>query len=335
MNKNKVRDLIKNKQLPDNCENAELKETHISWIILCKNYAFKIKRPVKLSFLNFSTLQKRKEFCSLELELNRRLEPEMYLDVIPITADMFNNHVDNDEIIDYAVKMKRLDNNKEMVEMIKQDKADKKDIDKLAKKIARFHQKTHVVKNAFNTSAFEKDYDKILDEKEFIIENYGNDRFQKIKKNVERSHEYLNSHRNFMNDRIINGFRKDCHGDLNIHNIFLYDEPVIFDCIEFNKELRQIDILNEIAFLTVDLEFYDKQELSDRFFNKYLDYMNIENGQQERQLFYYYKSYRANIRAYVTLIHEKYSNQDNPDQTAMNDIEKYFALMDRYMQEVC
>jgi hypothetical protein len=146
---------------------------------------------------------------------------------------------------------------------------------------------------------------------------------------VEASQKYLNQHRDFLNQRVISGFIRDCHGDLNAKNIFLYDEPIIFDCIEFNDEHRHIDVLNEIAFFCVDLDFFDRPDFSNLFYHHYLDaYGTLENGEANR-LFHYYKNYRANIRVKVTLLHAKNSEQ-GMDAIHADDVKKYLTFMNDY-----
>ncbi len=331
MDKKQIQHIINNCLLPDNCENIELNETHISWILLTENFAFKIKRPVTFSFLDFSTHDKREFFCREELKLNRRLEPDMYISVLPVTENrgIVENETD-DKVIDYAVKMKRMDNRLEMDKLLNEDKITTLHIDKLAKKIARFHQEAKVVKNAFRTLDFHAKYADIQKQADFIAGNIGAKWKQKVEKCVQQSFEYLNANRNFSNDRIISGFQRDCHGDLNARNIFLYNEPVIFDCIEFNSEYRHIDVLNDIAFLCVDLDFYGKNDLSDEFYSKYLYYSGMEDESQSKQLFHYYKSYRANVRAKVKLINAAKTRRNN-NSKELSDAEKYIILMENYM----
>ena len=119
MDKKQVKRIAGNCSFPGKCDEAKVSETHISWIILSEEYAYKIKRPVKLSFLDFSTLEKRKHFCEEELKLNRRLEPEMYLDVLPVTADLrIEEAASGEDTIDYALKMKRMENQREMSKLL-------------------------------------------------------------------------------------------------------------------------------------------------------------------------------------------------------------------------
>jgi len=332
MNNEQVQILANNCSLPDTCQNVTRIETHISWIVLTDQYAFKIKRPVKYSFLDFSTLEKRKYFCNQEIVLNKRLAPNMYLRVVPISREMLGDK-HSEEIVDYAVQMKRMDNDREMGNLLAKNKVAEHDIDKLVDKIARFHQKAEIVKNAFNTVGFQSNYEEIKDDIDYIQAKIGDEWVSKIEESIEESNVYLNEHRNYINERIIRGYRKNCHGDLSSHNIFLYDDPVIFDCIEFNDKFRHIDVLNEIAFLCTDLDFYDQQKLGERFYTGYINKMGFADDEQTRKMFNYYKSYRANVRAKVTLLHEKKSNGNN-NPKAPEDIRKYIDLMESYIKNI-
>ena len=332
MDKEQVEYLVNRCTLPDTCSNVQLMETHISWIILTDKYAFKIKKPVSFSFLDFSTSEKRKFYCRQELKLNRRLAPEMYLHVIPLTQAMAGTETGGDEVVDHAVQMKRMDNRLEMDLMLKQDHVTMDHIDSLAAKIAGFHKKARVLKNAFNTLLFHDRFADIQQVSAFLAEHAGEEWRQKTDFSIRKSYIYLNSIRNLSNHRVITGFQKDCHGDLNTGNIFLYDDPVIFDCIEFNSDYRRIDVLNDIAFLCVDLEFFDKPEMSERFYRKYLEFNGLDEEPQNRKLFMYYKSYRANIRAKVTLMNMM-EHENTPDVQKLEDVKKYISLMDMYLED--
>lgn len=334
MKKEQVHTLANNHRLPGNFEDPKIISTHISWVILGKKYAYKIKRPVKFSFADFSSLEKRKTFCNKEVELNSRLAPDMYLKVLPITKNMLDEGNGEEKIIDYAVQMKRMDNSKEMANLLEKDEVTEQHIVKLAEKIADFHRKAQIVKNVFNTTEFHENFAKIENEYPLIEKELGKEWVKKINESIEKSHVYLNASRNFINQRIILGYRKDCHGDLSAHNIFLYDDPVIFDCIEFNKEFRQIDILNEVAFLCTDLDFYEKQNLSDIFYNKYLELMGFTENEDDRKLFNYYKAYRANVRAKVTLLNVKQNPENKRDDKIFDEVKRYLDLMSGYMKNL-
>ena len=317
---------------PDSCQNSAFTETHISWIVITDQYAFKVKRPVTLPFLDFSTPEKRKFYCNQEVKLNRRLAPDMYLGIVPITSSLSTGKMDqdsDDDIIDYAVQMKRMDNKKEMHKMLAENKVTEEHLEKLARKIAQFHQNTQIVKNAFNTAGMINEFAAIRD---VLDDDTGNQLIsvesKKIVNNcIEKSKNYLNENRSFLNDRILNDFQRDCHGDLNATNIFLYEDPVIFDCIEFNDDFRYIDILNEIAFLCVDLDFYDYEQAGDVYYRNYLQFAGMKEDENSRKLFSFYKSYRANIRAKVTLI----SYKEHPeDKQKLQDAKRYINLMNKY-----
>ena len=314
---------------PDSCKNKELVETHISWIALTDQYAFKVKRPVTYSFLDFSILEKRQYFCRREVELNRRLAPEMYLGVLPITEEgvIEEDEASGKEIIDYAVQMERMDNALKMDRLLEENKVSESDLNRLAAKIARFHQDSKAIKDVFDTPGFQEKFEDILSIMDDAGEWLGKEWVKKIKNCVQRSDTYLNGHRSYFNERIIEGFRRDGHGDLNASNIFLYDDPVIFDCIEFNDEFRHLDILNDIAFLCVDLDFYGPESMSEYFYNTYLDYVKMKREEASDRLFSYFKCYRANVRAKVTALSLKESNEQDPD---LADVRKYLELMNQY-----
>ncbi len=317
--------------LPGTDRNYEFKETHISWLILSSDYVFKIKRPVKFSFLDFSTLEKRKFYCHQELRLNRRLAPEMYLNVLPLYSGMLQDTTNGkkNEIIDYAVQMKRMNNEKEMDNMLESDKVTPGHINKLAGTIASFHKQVDTIKKTFDTENLQELYADINSVISYITEKEGSKWADKINDCIEKSNNFLQHNKEFLISRNLNGYRKDCHGDLNSHNIFLYDDPVIFDCIEFNEEFRQIDILNDIAFLCVDLDFFNKKDLRKQFYQKYFRYSGIDDMPDSRRLFMYYMSYRANIRAKVTLISARKKNSSG-NGTEIKDAKKYIDLMVKY-----
>lgn len=330
MKREEIDRLIENWEFDGESASLELVETHISWVILSDNFAFKIKRPVKYSFVDFSTLRKRRHYCCEEIKLNSRLAPEMYISVLPVTEKMLEGGAmdDDDRIIDYMVKMERMDSEREMDRLLATKEVRKHEIEKLAEKIAGFHKRVRIIKNAFDTIDFQETFNDISGIKEYVKKELGLDYESIIKRSTGLSDSYLNSRRSYFNDRIIRNFRRNCHGDLNASNIFLYNDPVIFDCIDFNKKLRFIDVLNEIAFLCVDLDFYGFDELSEHFYNTYIEAYGAGESELSRQLFMYYKAYRANVRAKVTAISDM--DDDGGEANKREAVKKYLDLLDRY-----
>src|SRR5690606_904967 len=144
----------------------------------------------------------------------------------------------------------------------------------------------------------------------------------------------LKKNTQLMTDRLENGFYRDCHGDLHSRNIFLLPQPVPFDCIEFNDELRQIDVLNEVAFLCMDLDAFGRHDLSETFLSHYNQFFPAMKTPEERALFIYYKMYRANIRAKVNGLRAKSAISEDERTIALATAKKYLIKMHNYMQEI-
>jgi uncharacterized protein len=284
-----------------NLEGNNLIETHISWVILGPNYAYKIKKPVTFSFLDFSTLKRRKYFCEKEVTLNQRLAKKMYIGVAPIFKEAsgiisFNASPD---IADYAVVMKKMNRALEMDKLVQQSgKIQPAIILALAKKLAEFHKNAAVIPGKYNIDELRVRFNDIGDIGNTLDETYSS----LIKKAIRHSDLFLAGHTELFSRRQAEGFVRDVHGDLHTGNIFLYRNPVIFDCIEFDDNMRRIDILDEVAFLCMDLESYGCTDLSDLFYNQYLAFSGLEATESNHELFRYYKLYRANIRAKIALI---------------------------------
>lgn len=332
MNIEQINKLRNSAELPGKGENPDLKETNISWVILFEDVAYKIKRPVKYSFVDFSSLENRYYYCQQEIELNRRLAPEMYLDVIPVTTRMTGDSNDGSQTIDYMVKMKRMDNSREMHQMLEQKQVPENSIENLAGTIAAFHQNIEIIRKPFDTSAFQEMYADLQSVESFTRENAGEKYADIINKSIEKSDAFLKKHAEILNDRVEKGFTRNCHGDLNAYNIFLCNEPVVFDCLEFNESFRHIDVLNEIAFLCVDLDFFDQHHLSDIFTKRYSEHSGLMESPETHELLSYYKSYRANIRAKVTLISAR-DNRHGDNSGQIGEACRYLRLMDQYLGE--
>lgn len=307
-------------------------ETHISWVLLCPNFVYKIKKPVKLSFLDFSTLALRKRFCKHEIDLNRRLASSMYLKVVSINQGADHRLVcDGDgEVIEYAVKMKRIDNELEMRKMLIKNKANKASLIDLAKQVAHFHAGTEQITGVATAEDLLSDFSDILQIQDFTIKRLGSEFGDKLEVLVNEATVFLEDNSVAITNRSRSGMIRDCHGDLHSGNIFLTAPPIIFDCIEFNDHFRQIDILNEVAFFCMDLEFYQRQDLAKVFMKAYIDEMQIQFGAFEQRLFLFYKFYRANVKTKVNAIKsmQEQNGHDKKDRGSL--FEEYFKLMVDY-----
>lgn len=331
MDKYQISKLIKHGTYKSNLLNGKLIETHISWVILTKKFTFKIKKKMHYSFLNYSSLSKREFYCEKELLLNSRIS-DIYIDVLPIKRLKNNLYIGEGkgEIVDYTVRMKRMQIAKQMNFLLQKEMVNKTQIDVLAKKIAVFHQGADIIYNPFKKIQSKKEFNDILSVADWIKTNLENRYSRLIGKAVRNSDAFLDLNENNIKNRIKNGFWRDGHGDLHSKNIFLYRDPVIFDCIEFNDSFRQIDVLNEVAFLCMDLEAFQYEDLSKRFMKTYLEVFSCRKGYMEERLFTYYKSYRANVRAKVNALRAMQANNSRVRNEYIREIKKYLNLMDHY-----
>ncbi|HOY07244.1 MAG TPA: AAA family ATPase [Saprospiraceae bacterium] len=333
-----IQSLASGGQFPGASQPVECVETHISWLILTPDYAFKIKKPIRLAFLDFSTPEKRAFCCAEEVRLNARLAPEMYLDVLPVckqpddtlkigTATVY------EYVIDYAVRMKRMDNSRQMDLLLQQNAVTEKDMADMAQLLAPFHRSVVLLPEQapYRPDDNRADFEDLFLLKKEILRLFGPqagptlDRWKNLVENfLERCEPRLH-------ERVKTGFRVDGHGDLHGRNIFLLPQgPLVFDCIEFNPHLRQIDVLSELAFLCMDLDAGGHHELSEAFMRYYLAlWPCIENAEDEH-IFVYFKAYRANVRLKVALL----GLEQHSDTTGEKDAKTYWALLEKYLEKV-
>jgi aminoglycoside phosphotransferase family enzyme len=304
-----------------------LKQTHISWVILAGEYAYKIKKPVKNSFLDFSTLEKRKYYCEREVQLNKRLAGEMYVNVLPLfkTEDEISLQGENRNIADYAVLMTRMDSAMEMDRLLENGKVTRRQIAQLARQVADFHKKAEIIKTPFDPAEQQQRFRDLETVGDLIALRLGETAWPLIRQAVDWSAGILKTHLAVFEERVSLGFIRDVHGDLHSGNIFLGKAPVIFDCIEFDDRLRQIDVLDEVAFLSMDLEALGSPALAEHFYQTYLANFPMPETPETRLLFNYYKCYRANVRAKVSAL------KSVQDAAYVPHVKRYMALLKKYL----
>ena len=335
MTKEQINKLVAEGEFPETNCHRELIETHISWVILCDQFVYKIKKPVHFSFLDFSTIELRNYFCEKEIELNKRLSDNIYIDVQPVHIRQDDFVIGGTEgiIIDYAVRMYKQDRNKQMDRLLAHNQVTNSDIKNLAEKIALFHKRTAVIYNKDFLDVQEK-FNDLGAEKEFLEENIGEQSGNIISHAIEASDAFMEKNKELLAQRLHAGFFRDCHGDLHSRNIFLLPDPQPFDCIEFNDDIRQIDVLNEVAFLCMDLDAFERKDLSELFINYYNHFFPAIATTKEKQLFVYFKSYRANIRAKVNSLRARSAGDSGSKMGALSVVEKYLVLMDGYIRSL-
>jgi aminoglycoside phosphotransferase family enzyme len=165
----------------------------------------------------------------------------------------------------------------------------------------------------------------------FLVGETGDRSSELISQAIEISNSFIKKHATRLEYRLKEGFFRDCHGDLHSRNIFLLPSPQPFDCIEFNDDLRQIDVLNEVAFLCMDLDVFGRQDLSALFMDEYNKHFPAMKTAGDRSLFIYYKSYRANIRAKVNSLRAGTATDKSEKKKALLTADKYLNMMYGYL----
>jgi aminoglycoside phosphotransferase family enzyme/predicted kinase len=277
-------------------------ETHISWVVLAGDYAYKFKKPLDLGFLDFSTLEKRRAACEDEVRLNRRLAPGLYIDVLAITGTPDDPSMGgNGPAIEYAVRMRRFDRACELDRLLAADALPVERIDELARLVARFHdtlppataEGPHGTPQVALANA-DANFEHVL-ELEHAPDIVG--RITALRRWTQSEHARVAPR---MTRRLREGWVRECHGDLHLANMVLHEnEVVVFDCIEFNPALRWIDVMAEIAFTVMDLRHRGRLDYAQRFLN---DYLEASGDYAGLAVLRFYLVYRAMVRAKIAAI---------------------------------
>ncbi|MCE7743336.1 MAG: hypothetical protein GOP50_12870 [Candidatus Heimdallarchaeota archaeon] len=318
--KEKVELLSKPSIYPHNTDlNIQVIETNISWVFLTGSFAYKMKKEIKFGeILDFSTLEKRCTACENEIVFNRRLASSIYLESVSLTSDFKISGEGSP--IECLVKMKQLDQSDLLLEQVNKGKDISNELlVDLAKTIFDFHQK-NIISPKF--SVFDNIFEK-WDENFRTTKSYPKFPFNEDLE--KRVYAYLKNHKDYFEKRGEEGKIVDGHGDLILANIFKSDKGVIiFDCIEFNEMLRIQDILEEITFLAMDLDFHEMAQKSNLFLSSYLK-QTEENLTPDSPIIHFYKSYRAYVRAKV------YFSQSIQEQSEQKKTE-FVDLASKYME---
>ena len=306
----------------------ELVQTHISFVFLTRRFVYKVKKAVNLGFLDFTTLEKRRFFCEKELELNRRLCGDMYLEVVPINKADVIKIKGAGETVEYAVKMKRMPQEKMMNRLLEENKVDNRLIDRIAKIITDFHSKAETNKriSEFGSSSIETNWKENFEQtEEFVGVTLSAEDFKLIRGKINA---FMKNNVLLFEKRKTEGRIRDCHGDVHSGNIFVTNGIYIFDAIEFNERIRFTDVAADVAFLAMDLDFRERPNLSSFFVERYVEY----SGDRElMRLLPFYKCYRAYVRGKVTSFELKDPNVSGEEKkSARKEAKAYFKLASTY-----
>jgi aminoglycoside phosphotransferase family enzyme/predicted kinase len=308
-------------------ENVEAIETHISRVFLAGDFAYKLKKPVRFDFLDFSTPAARESACREELRLNRRLAPGIYLDVVPITrqADLSFEIDGRGETVDWLVVMKRMPPEEMLDARIKRLKLAPSDVDRVAQHLVAFYRELKPA--AISATKYrERFLEHVRQNRDELLK----DQHRLPRNIVQRVHGFqiqlLQFRSEWFDQRVISGCVVDGHGDLRPEHICLTEPVAIFDCIEFNEEFRLLDMADELAFLSMECDLLGAAWVGEQILGKL---SQVADDHPPQELIHFYKAYRACVRAKVGALRFDQLKGSAKSQ-AYDDAMAHLELADRY-----
>ena len=284
---------------PESPARIELEETHISWVFLTENFAYKLKKPVRFDFLDFSTPQRRQAACAAEVQLNRRLAPHVYLGVLPVTRRRGGLELDGaGEPVDWLVKMHRLPSDASLLRRLASGAAERDDAARLAATLSQFYSRLRPLRIAPERYRSQTERHVRQNRRELLDERHGFDRIL-----VERIHEaqlrLLRLASQLFDQRVLAGRIVEGHGDLRPEHIYLLSTPTVIDCVEFNAEYRQNDVADELSFLAMECGAEGACWFGEEVVRRCGDAIG---DRPPEDLLHFYRSYRACVRAKVVAL---------------------------------
>jgi len=317
---------------PEPTRGVALIQTHISWVFITDNFAYKVKKPVDLGFLNFTTLRRRHHYLQEELSLNRRLCPEIYLGVLPIVQGPEGLCIGGKgNPIEYILKMVRMPQDRMMDEVADRGELQKEHLDRIIDRLVPFYAMaaTGPRINKYGEPAIiaYNHEENFVRTQALTGQLFSRELFEEIR---DFARSFLSRHRALFLKRIREGRIRDCHGDLHMKNICLADGIHIFDCIEFNHRFRYGDVAADIDFLAMDLDFHGFGDLSRHFVARFAE---ASRDPELLQMLDFYKCYRAYVRGKI----HAFTAQDpaqGPEARAqaLKTGRAYFALAGEYAE---
>ncbi|MBW4555769.1 MAG: AAA family ATPase [Trichormus sp. ATA11-4-KO1] len=281
-------------------EPIQLIQTHVSYVLLTGDYAYKLKKSVNFGFLDFSTLAKRQHFCQEELRLNQRGAAELYLEVLPVTFVGEQYHLGGTgEAVEYVLKMRQFPQELLFTTLFEQGKLTEAHLEELGQVVAEYHAKAAI-------NDYIRSFGEVPQVRAAIDENYqqthkyigGPQTQSQFEETKQYTDNFFAAHPELFASRVQNNYIRECHGDLHLRNIALWhDKIILFDCIEFNEPFRFVDVMYDVAFTVMDLEARQRQDLGNAFLNTYVEQTGDWEGLQVLPL---YLSRQAYVRAKVT-----------------------------------
>ncbi len=307
----KVAFLLRPESYPERPRRVEAKETHMSWVFLTDAYAYKLKKPVRYPFLDFSTIESRRTNCEEEIRLNRRLAPEDYLETVPLGLDASGRLcLGGGHPVDWLVKMRRLGADRVLDQAIRANAVAQSDIRRLGAKLAAFYRRAprmDLTPEAYRGGVAD---DIGLTRRTLLRRKYSLPALP-VREIAAALRRYLKAHgarldRRVREERIVEG-----HGDLRPEHVYLGPDPVVTDCLEFNRALRIVDPADELAYLAMECERDGAMLIGPWLFQAYSE---ASGDRPPRDLIAFYKCHRAFLRARITIAHLDEPDIREPDK---------------------
>lgn len=306
------------------------RQTHVSHLFFAGDYVYKVKKPVDMGFLDFSTLTKRRAAAIAEIELNRRVAPEIYLDLVAVHRGengslSFNTPTTVEEV---AVLMRRLPDDRRLSRLIERGDADAAMMRNLGRLIADFHRRaasSPEIERFGSLETVRGNWEENFAQTEaYIDRTISREAWERCKEEIER---YIRVYADIFEERIRDGRIRDCHGDLQADDTFIEErtgKAYVLDCIEFNERFRYSDTVSDIAFLSMDLRYRRADELAAALLDAY-----YEHADDERipSLLRFYECYRAYVRGKVRSFVSDQPEVDAEDRAAAaEEARRFFEL---------
>lgn len=294
---------------PHPADDLEVHQTHISVVFLAGEFAYKIKKPVDLAFVDYSTLERRRHFCREEVRLNRRLAPEVYLGVAPVVErdgglrvvpDAASEEVPSSTVVEWAVRMERLPAERTLLALLEREAVRSEDLEAVAAYLAEFHGRARRDPEISRYGRFEVVAENLRDNFRQSEDQVGRTVHEQVFRRAgELAESWLQRQRGLIEERAARGVPCDTHGDLRLDHVYFLggrDVPVIVDCIEFNPGFRYADPVADMAFLAMDLQQAGRRDLAAGFSDAYF---RASGDREGRELLDLYVAYRATVRGKV------------------------------------
>lgn len=312
-------------------EPIRLVQTHVSYVLLTGEFAYKVKKPVDFGFLDYSTLEKRHHFCQEELRLNRRTAPSLYLEVVPL-AQQGDKYSIGEPAVEYAVKMRQFPQECLLSRLFERGELGEELMRRLAQEVAAFHLKAETNDYIRGFGAIPKIRQSIDENYEQTVDFIGGPQTQAQFDGTKAfTDAFFEEQRELLQQRCDRNWIRACHGDLHLNNIcFWQNQLILFDCIEFNEPFRYVDVMFDIAYVVMDLWAKERQDLSAAFLSEYVERTGDWEGLQVLPL---YVSRQAYVRAKVTsFLLADASVDESAKEQASRTAARYYRLAYEYVK---